>query len=163
LEILGRNLNPRELMLLTAKKFFNNVFPKFTSKVPKVKPRKKICKLLHKAFEETEQCLKRQPSEYYKDGNFPRLVENVERLLLYIAENDGHYRAMLTDAILSLVRNINEEWNNFNHVAYYNKNKNILMINVPLDSLEAKTFLFYDYLIEHPMKGIGMERRGKKP
>jgi hypothetical protein len=142
----------KDFMLTVAKKFFNEVFPRFTSQIPRVKnPRKNVCKLFDRVFKRLDKSFAYQYEDNYTDRNFPKFVENFQHLLMYIAENDGHYRAWLAQAVVVLCEEYVKEWNEFNPIAYYNAERKKLVLNVPLKSAEAKTFLFYDYLTQHHM------------
>ena len=48
--------------------------------------------MLIRVLDRVRENLKMHPDHFFKDKNFSRLVDAVERVLVYIAEKDGHYR-----------------------------------------------------------------------
>jgi hypothetical protein len=59
-------------------------------------------------FKMLREALALHPSRFYQDRNFPDLLDVVERFLVYVAEEDGHYAGWLAEAML-LVHDLVEE------------------------------------------------------
>jgi len=68
--------------------------------VPHTEPERPISKLVDRVFTLMTEALALHPQCYYKDGNYPRLLEVTRRTLIYLAEHDGHYAGQLSSLML---------------------------------------------------------------
>jgi len=55
--------------------------------VPRIEPKRPISKLVDRVFALMTEALTLHPERYYKDGNYPRLLEVARRTLIYLAEH----------------------------------------------------------------------------
>jgi hypothetical protein len=93
------------------------------------------------------------PSQFYQDHNFPIFIDTTEKALIYIAENDGHYRGWLAYFLLAVMDIMNQTYINFNYKGYYKRNK-ARFPKLKIKSKHAKPILFYDWLTQHPTRFI---------
>lgn len=94
--------------LAATKEILNRVTPVLLKAVPGVGPRRPVSKLTVRLFQLLRKALAMHPDRFYEDGNFPRILQAVERTLLFLAEEDGHYAGWLAQAML-LVHDLVEE------------------------------------------------------
>lgn len=117
--------------------------------VPAAPPTTPITKILLRVCASLRADLPYHPKDYYQDSNFPRLLNNGEKIVAFIAEADGHYRGWLTWAFLHINVEISSEFERFNHRKYYEKHRDRFK-NLSLNDPKARIILFYDYLCDYP-------------
>jgi len=91
--------------LARLKKVVNRLMPLFGRACPKVEPTRNVTLLLARVFGRVRANLNVQDAEVqraYSDKNFFKLMDVVEKVLVYIAEEDGHYRGQLAYLLLSV-------------------------------------------------------------
>ena len=76
--------------------------------VPGVEAERPVSLLTKDLFKLLREALALHPAEFYGDKNFPTLLDVVERFLVYVAEEDGHYAGWLAQAML-LVHDLVDE------------------------------------------------------
>jgi hypothetical protein len=75
--------------------------PQKEARLPVSRLAEQLCSLLLRAS-------RLAPKEFYADANYPRLVQVVGKVLVFVAEEDGHYAGQLAQAML-LVHDLVEE------------------------------------------------------
>lgn len=126
-----------------AKCIINKFVQLYEPAIPKAKPNKNVSKILQKIMEDVKhQANTKLPKEFYEDGNFIRLLDFVEKILIFISENDGHYRAWLAWLLIKIQTELNAQAVQFNPEKYHKT----IQGRLPLDP----ALLFYDYLAQHP-------------
>lgn len=96
--------------------------------IPKTKPYRNLSKLVDKIGKDALNHIARElPPQFYEDGNFPRLIKFVTNLLIFISENDGHYRSWLAWLLIKTQYELNQ-------------------LSLKFDNPKA----FYDFLAQHP-------------
>lgn len=98
----------RALKLVAVKNLINSVVPMLERLVPRTKPQRPACRLTRRLFQLLRKGLKLHPERFYADKNFPKLLRALERSLVFIAEEDGHYAGWLAESML-LVHDLVEE------------------------------------------------------
>ena len=85
------------------KRAINRVFvPVLGRACPKVEPTRNVTQMVVRIFDRFKANLKVQEDRFYKDQNFPKLIDAVEKALVYIAEKDGHYRGQLAYLLMAV-------------------------------------------------------------
>ena len=94
--------------LILVKKLINRFTLTLLERVPDVGPKRPVSWLTHRLFRLLQRALTLHPERFYANKNFPRVLGAVERVLIFIAEEDGHYAGWLTEAML-LIHDLVEE------------------------------------------------------
>ena len=95
--------------LALVKRAVNSYVPGIINMVPRVEPKRPVSKLTRRLFGLLREAVKLHPERFYADKNFPRLLDALEKLLVFIAEEDGHYAGWLAEAMLLLHDIVEEE------------------------------------------------------
>lgn len=85
-------------------KFIKQIVNKWAKRavkvVPGTLPATPVGRLTQRLFELLRKGVALQDRQFYTDGNFPTLLKALEKTLLFIAEEDPHYRCWLAEAML---------------------------------------------------------------
>ena len=122
--------------LVVVKKLINRVARAALKVTPGVTPKRPVSKLVIRLFEYLREALKLHPERFYADQNFPRILEATERLLVFVAEEDGHYAGWLAEAMLLLHDIVEEE-------------------RLRFPEGEAGDIAFYRWAAEHGIRKVG--------
>jgi hypothetical protein len=90
----------REHLLVFVKRAINGWARGAVKAVPGVYARKPVSRLTRQLFEMLQKGLGLQDKAFYEDKNFPRLLEALEKTLIFVAEEDPHYAGWLAEAML---------------------------------------------------------------
>ena len=94
---------PRHLKLHLAKQMINYTTPRLNKLIPTRKPECLVSKIVDRTFIRIrEMTQKKNVNPALKDNNFTNLLDTTRRTLIFIAEEDVHYRAWL-EALLLLI------------------------------------------------------------
>ncbi len=126
----------------------NKSLPFIRAYVPETERKTKLTPIITKIFAETTKDLKRCPERFYKDGHFPQFLDTLERAIIYVVENDGHYRVLLLYALLAVMDIMQTEYQRFNAKAYYFANREAFK-GLSLKDPRAKPLLFLHAFGEH--------------
>lgn len=86
---------------LAALKHAINAFsPVLLKLAPGIGPRRPVSLVCTRLFRMLRQALKLHPVGFYEAENFPQLLQALERSVVFIAEEDGHYAGWLAEAML---------------------------------------------------------------
>lgn len=97
------------------KQGLNVLLPRFIQLVPSREPTIPINKVLNRVKNRVYETIDRENAQYkYKDGNFPTFLDSVWKTLLYMVEDDGHYRVILTATVEYIADELIREWLEFN-------------------------------------------------
>lgn len=105
---LWQVFNPKHMKLHLLKQAINYTTGLTKDLVPVKKPSFLITKTLDKTFTEALEMMKHGTANWHEDQNFPRLIETARRILTFIAEEDGYYRAWLEMFCMMLANNTKE-------------------------------------------------------
>lgn len=106
------------------KKYLNALIRKYYGMIPEVKATTRISKLTNELFEQLKKNVDYQPEFYYKDKNFPKLLEFMRKTLVFLIETDNHYEKWVGYTYIELMLKMNREYeawkeNQFNdHIAF---------------------------------------------
>ena len=64
---------------------------RFLKLIPEMEKNTKISKLTEEIFVHLLKNASYQPKRYYKDKNFPRLLETARKTLIFLIQTDNHY------------------------------------------------------------------------
>ena len=95
------------------KKIINSTTRKFVYLVPEVEKTTKISKLTQEVFYTLLLNISHQPEKYYKDKNFPRLLETTRKMLIFLTETDNHYEKWVGYFYIQVMLKMNrlyEQW-----------------------------------------------------
>jgi len=90
----------RPLKLAALKHAINAMSPVLLRLAPGIGPRRPVSLLCTRLFRMLRKALKMHPAGFYEAENFPQLLQALERSLVFIAEEDGHYAGWLAEALL---------------------------------------------------------------
>ena len=107
----GRSRYAARLALV--KRAINSYVPGIINMVPRPAAKRPVSQLTRRLFGLLREAVKLHPARFYADENFPRLLDALERLLVFIAEEDAHYAGWLAEAMLLLHDLVEEERMNF--------------------------------------------------
>ena len=68
--------------------------------VPRITAKRPVGSLVKQLFGLLKKSAGMHPREYYEDRNYPRLLEALEKTLVFISEEDDHYAGHLAQAML---------------------------------------------------------------
>ena len=95
------------------KRFINATIHKFILMIPEVEKTTKTSKLTDEIFTHLLVNVGYQPKKYYKDKNFPRLLETARKTLIFLIETDNHYEKWVGYFYIQTMLKMNrlyEEW-----------------------------------------------------
>ena len=95
--------------LVLVKRLVNGFVPVLLKAVPEVEARRPVSVLTRRLFGLLREALKLHPERFYADRHFPRVLDAVEKALVFIGEEDGHYAGWLAEAMLLLHDVVEEE------------------------------------------------------
>ena len=81
----------RALKLEAVKHALNAFSPVLLKMVPGTGSAKPVCVLTRRLFALLRKALRLHPEAFFKDQNFPLLLQALERTLIFIGEEDSHY------------------------------------------------------------------------
>jgi len=87
-------------MLILVKRAVNHAARVLGKLVPRVVPARPVSSLTKDLFDLLREAVAMHPDRFYRDQNFPRILDAAERTLVYVAELDGHYAGQLAQAFL---------------------------------------------------------------
>ena len=95
--------------LALVKRALNSYVPGILNMVPRVAAKRPVSQMTRRLFRLLRESVKLHPESFYADQNFPRLLDALERLLVFISEEDAHYAGWLAEALLLLHDIVEEE------------------------------------------------------
>ncbi len=104
---LHQVFNPKHLKMHMMKQALNYTVGMTKGLLPETKPTFPITQILDKTFANAI-TMSESLGDWHDDKNFPRFVETLRRLLIFIAEEDGYYRGWLEMFLMMLNDNLNE-------------------------------------------------------
>lgn len=96
--------DPKKLKLHFIKCVVNQVTPLLEGF--RVEPTKNTTKMLTRIFDKVRKNLAVYPDKAFGDRNFPNLVNAAEKVLVYVAETDRHYRAQVAFALMKTAEEV---------------------------------------------------------
>ena len=93
--------DPKALKLHFIKCVINQVTP-FLAEEYNVEPSLNVTMMLQRVFDRVRENLKVHPDKFFKDQNFPMLIDAVEKVLVFIAEKDSHYRGQVAYVLMAV-------------------------------------------------------------
>lgn len=128
----------------------NLVLPIFERYVKKIDTKQRLNDLLWRVFNETNKNVGNHPQNYYADGNFPRLLDVMEKIITYVVETDPHYRGYVAFFMLATMDIMSYDYERFRFKTYYAENKDKLQ-GISLHDPLAKPKLYLHFLTQHGM------------
>jgi len=102
-------LSAKDLKMLAVKKTINAFVPTLSAKIPEIhEPKRPASQAVRWLFTMFRESVKIHPARFYEDGNFPRLLDAVERAMIYLSEEDGHYAGWIAQAMLLIYVGVGE-------------------------------------------------------
>lgn len=102
---LWQVFNPKHLKLHMLKQAINYTTGMTKDLIPDNPPTSNIAIAVDSTFRESIEMLKAAP-EWHDDKNFPRLLETLRRMTVFIADEDGYYRGWLEMFCAMLAENM---------------------------------------------------------
>jgi hypothetical protein len=94
--------------LAVVKALVNNAAAMLVKAVPGTGAQRPVSRLTRRLFQMLRDAAGLAPGRFYQDKNWPRLLEALEKTLVFISEEDGHYAGQLAQAML-LIHDLVEE------------------------------------------------------
>jgi hypothetical protein len=98
----------RQAKLAVAKALVNNATAMLVKAVPGTGTRRPVSRLTRRLFILLKKATNLAPTHLYADKNWLQLLEALEKTLVFISEEDGHYAGQLAQAML-LIHDLVEE------------------------------------------------------
>lgn len=102
------NIRLKLLKLLT-----NRYVRRIAKVAPKTEPTYPVSQIIDALEEYYLRSINSHPTHFYKDGNFTNFVKTSTRLIIYLCENDSHYRAMISILFIQISALIQREQRRF--------------------------------------------------
>lgn len=138
------------------KDIINLAVPMFERYVKKIDTKQPLNDLLWKVFYETKKNVENHPQSYYEDGNFPRFLDLIEKMITYIVEYSPHYRGYAAYFMLATMDIMSYDYERFPFKRYYAQNKDNLQ-GISLHDPLAKPKLYLHFLTQHGLIFHGKE------
>lgn len=97
--------DPIEVKLHFLKCAINQIAP-FLAEYEVWSPKRNVSTITKRAFARVRENLRVHSPELFRDGNFPKLLDVAEKVLVWVAEVDGHYRGQLAYLFMSITGEI---------------------------------------------------------